>query len=139
MTSRVLVPIDSPETAERTLEFALASYPEAEITVLHIVGTPTWHMGAAAGLVLSEGLPEAVAKQTEEVFERARDLAATHDTEITTLLDAGNPSDVIVRQAKEFDIVVLKKQERDLSSRLLVGNIEATVTRRSPVPVTVVG
>lgn len=46
MTSRVLVPMNGSEMAEKALEFALETYPDAEITVLNVsVSLPgTWGM-----------------------------------------------------------------------------------------------
>lgn len=139
MTSRVLVPIDSSEMAEKALEFALETYPNAEITVLNVIGIPTGHMGNAAGLALSDDLSETVETRTKRVFTRARELAARYDTEIDTLTDVGSPSQAIIKQAKEFDTVVIGNHGGGLSARLLVGNVTVTVTRRSPVPVTVIG
>jgi nucleotide-binding universal stress UspA family protein len=139
MTSHVLVPMNGSEMAEEALEFALETYADAEITVLNVVGAPTWHMGDAAGLALSDDLSEATETQTEELFEHARELAATHGIEIDTVADVGSPSRAIVRRAEDFDVVVVGSHGRGLSSRLLVGNFAATVARRSPVPVTVVG
>lgn len=139
MTSRVLVPMNGSEMAEKALEFALETYPDAEITVLNVIGVPSWHMGDAAGLALSGDLSEAAEAQTEIVFEPARELAATHNTEIKTIIGVGSPSQTITKRAEDFDIVVIGNHGSDLSSRLLIGNVAATVTRRSPIPVTVVG
>lgn len=131
--------MNSSEMAEKALEFALQTYPDAEITVLNVVGVPTWHMGRAVGLALSDGLSEAAETRTEIVFEQARELAAEHDAEIDTTVAVGSPSRAIISRAEGFDTVVIGSHERDLSSRLLVGNVATTVTRRSSVPVTVVG
>jgi len=46
MISRVLVPMDESEMAERALRFALEAHPDAEIIVLHVVGQPSSMMGA---------------------------------------------------------------------------------------------
>lgn len=138
MAFHVLVPMNDSEMATKALEFALEAYTDAEFTVLNVIGVPTWHMGSACGLMLSSDLSETVRAQTESVFETAREVANRHGVEITTIIDLGDPSRAITKRAEDFDIVVIGGHERDLSSRLLVGNVAATVTRRSPVPVTVV-
>ena len=138
MTSQVLVPMNDSEMAMKALEFALETYTDAEFTVLTVIGVPTWHMGSASGLALSGDFSEAARAQAESVFEAAREVATRHDVEITTIIDMGNPSRAITKRAEDFDIVVIGSHERKLSSRLLVGNVAATVTRQSPVPVTVV-
>lgn len=138
MASQVLIPMNDSEMAMKALEFALETYTDAEFTVLTVVGVPTWHMGSATGLALSSDLSEEARAQAESVFEAAREVASKHDVEITTIIDMGNPARAITKRAADFDIVVIGSHERKLSSRLLVGNVAATVTRQSSVPVTVV-
>ncbi|MDL5362688.1 universal stress protein [Halalkalicoccus sp. NIPERK01] len=138
MIARVLVAMDGSEMAEKALEFALDAYPDAEITVLTVVGAPTWFMGEATGLALADDPQQAAAERARPVFERARALAAEHDAEIDTTVALGPPARTIVERADAFDVVVLGGHGRDLSSRVLLGNIAETVARRSPVPVTVV-
>lgn len=139
MTSQVLVPMNDSERATKALEFALETYTDAEFTVLNVIGVPTWHMGSACGLALSSNPSEAARAQAESVFEAAREVASRHDVEVITIIDVGDPSRAITKRAEDFDIVVIGGHERELSSRLLIGNVATTVTRRSPVPVTVVG
>lgn len=57
--SRVFVPMDDSKMAVRALEYALKAHPDAEITVLHIVGEPSAMMGKAAGLALEDDIEEA--------------------------------------------------------------------------------
>ncbi|WP_122090313.1 universal stress protein [Halalkalicoccus subterraneus] len=138
MIARVLVGMGGSEMAERALGFALEAYPDAEITVLTVVGVPSGLMGEAAGLALAEDPPQAAAEHAKPVFERAREIAADHDREIDTAVALGGPARAIVERAEEFDVVVVGSHGRALSSRLLLGNVAETVTHRSPVPVTVV-
>ncbi|MCL7417376.1 MAG: universal stress protein [Halalkalicoccus sp.] len=138
MISRVLVAMDDSEMAERALEFAFEAHPDSEITVLSVVGVPSWFMGEAVGLSLSEDLPEAAEEHAQRVLDRAREIAAEHDRGIDTAVALGSPSRAIVERAEGFDVVVVGSHGRDLSSRLLIGNTAETVVRRSPVPVTVV-
>lgn len=138
MIDRVLVAMGGSEMAERVLEFAIRAYPDAEMTVLTVVGAPSWFMGEATGLVLAEDLPAAAEERAEPVLERAREIAADHDRGIDTAVALGSPSRAIVERAEGFDVVVIGSHGRTLSSRLLLGDTAETVTRRSPVPVTVV-
>lgn len=74
MISRVLVPMDESEMAERALRFALEAHPDAEIIVLHVVGQPSSMMGGAAGLALADDTEEAAREQASEpVRARPRD------------------------------------------------------------------
>ena len=138
MSSRVLVPMDTSEMAEKALRFALEAFPDAEITVFHVVGGPTPYMGEAVGLALSDDITKATEQRAEVVFSRAREVASEYETHIDTAVGLGSPSRKIIEQAERFDLIVIGSHGRDLVSRLLIGNVAETVTRRSPVPVTVV-
>jgi len=138
MISRILVPMDDSEMAVRALEYALEAHPDAEITVLHIVGEPSAMMGKAVGLALEENIEEAAEKHAAEIFERAREIAQSHGVDISTDVAWGSPAKVIVKQADSFDTVVIGSHGGSLADRLFVGNVAQTVFRRSPVPVTVV-
>ena len=138
MITRVLVPMDDSVMAEHALEFALDSYPDAEVTVLHVVGGPSPFMGGATALALADDLDEAANELAEPIFERARELAARRDREIETAVALGQPSRAIIERAAEYDVVVIGSHGRDLKSRVLMGDVADRVSRRSPVPVTVV-
>jgi nucleotide-binding universal stress UspA family protein len=138
MISRVLVPIDDSEMGELALEYALEAFPEADITVLHVVGEPSPMMGEAAGLALSDDIEEAAQKLASEVFDRAHALAAENDADIATTVEIGQPVRAILNRAAEFDTVVIGSHGGSLADRLFVGNVAEKIVRRSPVPVTVV-
>ncbi|MCU4718625.1 universal stress protein [Halapricum hydrolyticum] len=136
MSTRVLVPMDDSDMSEHALEHALEIYPDAEITVLHVVGEPSGMMGKATGLALADDLEEAAEEHATVIFDRAREIAA--DREITTDVAWGSPSKVIVNRAREFDAVVIGSHGGSLADRLFVGNVAQKVFRHSPTPVTVV-
>lgn len=138
MNSRILVPMEDSEMSRKALEYALETHPNAEITILHVVGEPSAMFGAATGLALEEDLEAAAERRAEEVSDMARDLAADHDVEITTAVHIGHPTRAILNRAEDFDAVVIGSHSGSLADRLFVGNVAKTVVRRSPVPVTVV-
>ena len=124
--------------SERALEHALEAYPDADVTVLHVVGEPSPMMGEAMSLVLEDGLEEAAEAHAEEVFGRAKEIAAAQDAEVSTRFALGSPAKAIVNAAEDFDVVVVGSHGGTLAERLVVGNVAEKVFRRSPVPVTVV-
>ena len=141
MLSRILVPMDDSDHAGNALTYALENFPDAEVTVLHVVGVPSMLMGQAAGLALEEDLDEAARERAEPVFERARECAADHDRELETVVGVGHPARNILDRADDYDTVVLGSHGADwsrASHRFLVGNVAGTVLRRASVPVTVV-
>lgn len=138
MISRVLVPMDDSEMAEHALEYALEAHPDAEITVLHIVGEPSPMMGKAVALALEDDFEEAAEEHASQVLERACEIAASYDRELETDAAWGSPAKVIINRAVNFDTVVIGSHGGSLAERLFVGNVAQKVFRRSPTPVTVV-
>ena len=138
MGSRVLVPVDGSKMAERALEYAFGIYPDAEITVLHVVGEPSSMMGQATGLALEDDVERAAEEYAQDALDAAREIAADYDREITTEVKVGHPARAIINRSEAFDAVVIGTHGGKLVDRLLVGNVAEAVFRRSPVPVTVV-
>lgn len=138
MISRVLVPMDDSEMAEEALEYALEVHPNADITVLHVVGEPSTMMGKAVGLALEDDIEQAAEDIADEILTRAHTIAEEYDTDIDTDVSWGSPAKVIVNRAEAFDVVVLGSHAGTVVDRLFVGDIAKTVFHRAPVPVTVV-
>lgn len=131
--------MDDSELAERALEYALETHPDAEITVLHVVGEPSGMMGGATSLALSEDIDEAAQEQAQEIHDRAREIADEDDDEIKTDVEVGSPARAIIQHAEEYDLVVIGRHSKgSITERLFVGNVAETVVEGSPVPVTVV-
>ncbi|MFB6151166.1 MAG: universal stress protein [Haloarculaceae archaeon] len=138
MVSRVLVPMDDSEMAERALEYALENHPDASITVLHVVGEPSPMWGTATGLALEDDLEAAAEERAEAVFERAREVATERGGEVDTVVELGSPVRAILERAEDADVVVIGSHGGTLADRVFVGNVAQKVFRNSPVPVTVV-
>lgn len=138
MSARVLVPMDDSDLAERALRFALEHHSGTQITVLHVVGTPTGMLGDAMSLAILDDIGEGARERAEGVHDRAREIAAEYDTDIETSVEMGHPARAIVSKAEDFDMVVMGSHSGSLTDRLFVGNVAQTVFRRCPVPVTTV-
>lgn len=138
MISRVLVAMDDSEMAEHALRYALEAHPDAEITVLAVVGEPSVMFGKATAIALADDPDESAREHARPVLDRAREIAAEYDVEIDTDVRSGHPAREILDRAPEFDAVVIGSHGGKLASRLVVGNVAEKVFRQSPVPVTVV-
>ena len=141
MLSQILVPMDDSDHASQALEYALDNYPEAEVTVLHVVGVPSMMMGEVTALALEDDISEAAAKRAQPVFERAHEIADERDREINTIVGIGHPARKILDRAEEYDTIVLGAHGADWSRatrRFLVGNVTETVSKRAPIPVIIV-
>ena len=141
MTEHVLVPHDGSPQAEAALAHALAEFPEADLTVLHVID-PT-DTGYSAGAMLpdfSEQWYEHAKEEAEAIFESAREQAADHAGEVETVRELGRPSRRIVDYAEERDVdhVVIGSHGRRGVSRILLGSVAETVARRAPMPVTII-
>ena len=141
MASRILIPMDDSDHAEQALEYALDNFPDADVSVLHVVGAPSPLMGEATALSLADKIEEAAAERAEPAFERAREMANERGREINTIVGIGHPARNIIDRAENYDTVVLGAHGADWSRaahRFLVGNVAETVSKRSPVPVIIV-
>lgn len=138
MIARVLVPMDDSEMAEHALKYALDAHPEAEITVMTVVGEPSPMWGKASAIAMADDIQEAAEEHAADVFERAREIAAEYDTEVDTEVQLGNPIRAIINRADDYETVVIGSHGGSLSDTLVIGNVAEKVFRRSPVPVTVV-
>jgi len=141
MLSQILVPMDDSDHASQALEYALDNYPEADVTVLHVVGVPSMMMGEATALALEDNISEAAGKRSEPVFERAHEIANHRAREINTIVGIGHPARQILDRAEEYDTIVLGAHGADWSRathRFLVGNVTETVSKRAPIPVIIV-
>lgn len=138
MISHVLVPMDGSGMAEQALRYALDAFPEAEVTVLTVVGEPSGMFGRATAIALADDFDESTEEYAEPVLERAREIAAEYDRELETEIGIGHPARSILDRTGDFDTVVIGSHGGSVADRLFVGNIAEKVLRRSPVPVTVV-
>ncbi|GAB3411586.1 universal stress protein [Haloparvum alkalitolerans] len=137
MISRILVPMDDSEMAKQALEYALENHPDADITVLHVAGTPSRWGGAATSLALEDDVEAGAEDRAEDVFDDARDLAAEYGRQITTEVQVGHPARVILNAVEEYDAVVIGSHGGSLVDRLIVGNVAKQVVHNSPVSVIV--
>ncbi|QRV16946.1 universal stress protein [Haloterrigena salifodinae] len=140
MVSDVLVPMDGSEMSKYALEYAIDAFPNAEITVLHVVGEPSPMWGRATGLALADDIEEAAREHAETVFEQAREIVADADGDVAlrTEIEFGHPVRAIVNRADDYETVVIGSHGGSVADRIFVGNVAEKVFRRSPVPVVVV-
>ena len=143
MIHAVLVPIDASERSNRALEYALEVHPDATITALHVVDPRKFYSetGIEGGITTNyDQIRENYEMQAQKILEEARETAAARGVEIETDWTSGGVPRSIVSYVNEHDIdqIVMGSHGRSGTSRVLLGSVAETVTRRSPVPVTIV-
>lgn len=141
MTRRILVPMDGSEKAKEGLSYALSSFPDATVIVLHVM-TPFTEWSVADGpdgTEVDEWFNQSRAGASE-IFETAESMAATHDTEVTTELVIGEPWREIVSYAEDnaVDQIVMGSQGESATENAGLGSVAETVMRRAPVLVSIV-
>jgi nucleotide-binding universal stress UspA family protein len=139
MGTHVLVPVDGSEQAMAALEYTFESFPDATVTLLHVINPARATYGGQAGIPsFSEEWYDDAEAAAEELFAEARDLAPDSVT-VETATEVGQPSRAIVDFADEhgIDQIVIGSHGRSGLSRILLGSVAETVVRRAGVPVTV--
>ncbi|WP_178917978.1 universal stress protein [Natronomonas gomsonensis] len=140
MPNQILVPHDGGAPADAALSFALREFPDASITVLHVVEPFADHTAAGTEGQSADSWQDRAAEIADEVLAGAREVAADHAADIDTHWEYGRPRHVIVGYIgnNPIDQVVMGSHGRGAVSRLILGSVAEAVVRRSPVPVTVV-
>lgn len=140
MGKHLLVPLDGSEQSDDALDYVFEEFPDATVTLLHIINPTRAGYGAQAGIPsFSEEWYKEAEATAEALFEGARQRAPDSLT-IETHTEVGQPSRAIVDYVEEHghDGIVMGSHGRAGVSRILLGSVAETVVRRSPVPVTVV-
>jgi len=158
MTKRILVAVDGSDAAIEAARFAAAEWPDASLTLLHVINPADSATGAEGGF------PGAVDQWYQSAHDRGgrilKKAAAALDRDVETRLEVGRPTRAILDVANgakavgsdddadgdsgedadgiPFDHVVLASQGRTGLSRVLLGSVAEGVVRRAEVPVTVV-
>lgn len=141
MMKQILVPVDDSEHSTAALEFAIEEYPDATITALHVVDPNEFIASKSIeGGITGADVQEAHEQHAEKLLEETRESVAGQGVDIETEYTVGEVSRSILDVIEERDIdqVVIGSHGRTGTSRVLLGSVAETVTRRSPVPVTVV-
>lgn len=135
----VLVAFDDSPLATDALDYALAVFPDAEITVLN-VSVPLDATMSEGGVLDDEDVRGDTRERTERIVREATDRADDRDAAVTTTTENSRPAETIVAYAESHDVdhVVMGSHGRSDLSRVLLGSVASNVVERSPVPVTVV-
>jgi nucleotide-binding universal stress UspA family protein len=137
MTS-ILVPMDGDPPSEAAFDYALTEFPNADITVVHVIGVvDTDEQAQRAAGDRRERLERAQA-DAEVLFETVERRAAEAGVDVTTETAFGPPSRTIPDLAEDFDRIVMGEHGQSGARQILLGSVAETVVRRAPVPVTVV-
>lgn len=139
MVQHILVPLDGSENSRNALDFAMETFPDAELTLLNVLEYGKGDIGTFSGM--TGDLPDDASAEelAEEVLNDARQHAEDAGFTVHTEQGTGRPDRLITRKAEngEYDIIVMGSHGRSGVSRVLLGSVAEKVVRRSPIPVMV--
>ncbi|MEK7466061.1 MAG: universal stress protein [Planctomycetota bacterium] len=128
----IVVPYDGSELSESAAPFAaeVARRSSGRITLVRALPEPA----------MVTDIPRSVLGQVTAAARKELAAAAARvtDVPVKTLLKEGLPADVILREARSRDLIVMTTHGRSGLSRLVLGSVTEKVIRLSPVPVLVV-
>lgn len=142
MISNILVPIDSSEHARHAIDFAseIAVKHDAKIMLLHAVPIiPNMSDGQRryAEIEHLEGSPDLVqttiAEQQLMTYARKRAIQAGAKR-VDTQVEPGDPAEVILCEAKKYDLVVMGRRGLGPIKSLLQGSVSLKVNQLSDAP-----
>ncbi|RQG96534.1 universal stress protein [Natrarchaeobius chitinivorans] len=140
MVERVLVPVDGSDRSKDALEYAVETFPDAQITAFHAIEAGQGDLGTFSGMTGDVPDDEPELEHSEDLLEAARRRAKKQGVTIETERGRGRPDRLIVNRAEDgdYDMVVIGSHGRDGVARVLLGSVAEKVARRSPIPVLVV-
>lgn len=144
MGPHILVPLDGSDPSWDALDHVIETFSEGHVTTLHVVDpTAGIYSGIEGGYYDPDAYDRAV-DRGESLCADAKDRMDTagrlETMDVTAAVESGRPARVILEYIEEHDVdhVVMGSHGRSGVTRILLGSVAETVTRRSPVPVTIV-
>lgn len=142
-TERTLVPVDGSELSFRAVEHACIEHSETEITVVHVLESPTSGVyesltGGSSGDFEDSERERRI--EVEELLEEATALADEHGVSVSTETLSGNVANAILTYAEETDTdrIVIGRSGRTNIERTLLGSVTESVSDQAEIPVTIV-
>ncbi|PGF15793.1 universal stress protein UspA [Natrinema sp. CBA1119] len=135
----VLVAYDGSKPAQKAVEHAFSTYPDAEIVLLRVIEAADSSTEAGISIV-QEMLREREEEVSAEFPDEIDAITSDPDVEFRTETVVGKPAREIVSFAEAHDIdhVIIGSHGRSGLSRILLGSVAEKIVRRAPMPVTVI-
>lgn len=143
MANHILVPVDDVEHSERVIEYVINTMNTPSITLLHVLDP----VSSVAFTDAEEFDMEAYQRIIEQQRESAEDMLAALETDleaagydVNSVIKSGPAARRILEwvDENEVDHIVMASEGRTGVGRILLGSVAEMVTRRAPVPVTIV-
>ncbi|WP_336133277.1 universal stress protein [Natronomonas amylolytica] len=142
MPDDVLIAFDGSPLSERALTYAIETFSDATLTTIYVINPIDSVIDVeGGGLPVAEDWYDNAQERATRIHDTATDLAAEHDTDLTTVTEVGSPARAILEYADDhgIDQIVMGSHGRSGIDRTLLGSVAETVTRRARIPVTIIG
>lgn len=138
----MVIAVDDSVPSTAALEWTLRQFPDATITILHVIDADKPDGSIRQRVLSSEYEAHRIAAEdaASTILENAQAYADSYEIAVTTVTRYGRPIRQIVAytEANEIDMLVMGTHRRSGLSRLLLGSVSELVMQRSSVPVTTV-
>lgn len=136
-TNRIVVGYDGSTTAEHALQWALAEARARGlgITLVHAILPPVTASAFGPGVPAPLDLIDDVRRAAEHELQKAAQAAGG---DITTRVDLGSPSGVLIEASTQATLVVIGSRGRGGFAGLLLGSVSDQVAAHAACPVVVV-
>jgi nucleotide-binding universal stress UspA family protein len=138
---RIIVGVDGSESSKAALEWAYneAAHHDAAITVIAVWQPPTMPLTPPYGSLPPEGYEGQPRTNALNLLEQSvRNLEPrTPVVDVRTLVEEGNPAEVLIEQSKEADLLVVGSRGLGGFRGMLLGSISQHVVAHAACPVVV--
>ena len=145
MGQHVLVAVDGSLQSEKAFEYVLEELSDPSITLINVIDQANAFAYADAddmGMDIEGYLREEQRRRegAEKRLESYRERARERGVEADVIVTRGKPAKQILKAAADRDVdhIAMGSHGRSGVGRVVFGSVAETVTRRSPVPVTIV-
>jgi len=136
--SRILVAVDGSEYAKKAFEKSiyLAQKFNSKIDVIHVVNDSTYGGDSATAFELLEEIKE----KGRKILDECKNQAGVNNIVITTLLEIGDPAQVIVNISNKntYDLIIMGNRGLSTFKELLMGSVSLKVTNYAKCPIMIV-
>ena len=141
MISKILVPVDGSEHANKAVQYALdlAEKYEATITLIHVAARLIYAYGAIHGAVSVESDSSLLA-EGNEILKRTRKMSDRFGVSIESKLVDGNAESEILKLAdsEQFDLIVMGSRGLNPVKAFFLGSTSNRVSHHVKCPVLIV-
>jgi len=137
--SRIIVPVDGSDGAAKALEKALflAKETRKPIVALYVVDTPRLTDVVPANN-LSVAWEDLLMKQGQKILNDVSKKGSKMGVTVQKKLVEGIPEEIIMKEAKKNDLIVIGCKGKSAMDRILMGSVCEKVTRHASSPVMVI-